>query len=1349
MAIQDGDILSALQDVKSNTSKISQTLSEMSEKDIHQIQKDLSALVRISQGTSRYEESARFQKERDERAKTRQSRGEAYFTKSDYRYQSQGTAKSEFSKKSAFRRENVRSSSRGKSAFDGVLDEFLASFSEGISKEFKKSLQDTPVHKQIKGHIKKFADDLGIEVSQIPSEFGKGLGKYVVQNTQFGKQVTSTLQSVQDKIFTSLSGRVKNSVVGYAKKSGVDLSSIYSEFVENFRADNKKSESQKQYENLDNSNVDVTTTAKNSSLDTVIALLENIELNTLNILNALSPDLTAINQDQVQKEVEESKKPQGESAKDYKDDSVQNSSQLVPEASKLQGEVKQKSDPDLFQDATTQIADKVQGVYRQLPDFVQSKISNKYGKYVEVAKNVLPNSTAKDPTMLQGIVSKAMPMVQGALSKHPALQGLASKALPSIASKVSGGALASVGSKSLMAAGGNSALTSAAGGLVSKAGMLGPKALIIALAAYVAMKKFSEAIGPAVAGVKQFAATTKKVSNRYWESQKQILKEEKKRIEADVKTMAETPFKIMNDAAQKWYDAWDNQLKTIGQTQGYTKADMQTLFSSYAERLRSENLSDAVSAADISSNLGSVLKAGLSGKIAEEFAYQATLLSNLIPTQDFFSYADTYAQVAGNAMAKGLDESSAIQEANRQLQQFASNLLYAGRNISNGIATGLKDGSQLFADAVKIANTAKTGDSTQISGVLTSVAAEISAIAPDLASDIVSNIVQAAVGGNNSDLVALRSMSGIGASNTAFIKALAENPQQVFATLFSNLSNMQKMNADNYLEVAESLSETFGISASAFARIDFGALSQAVSSMQVNQSALSENLELLKSGETTPGPEELRMRQINQMILDEGLAYVLDNEAAREIQQHMWDQELANEIMEREYSVDFAGSAKELIQGIAETVHNILKALNPFSWIGSLVNLVATKSEYDAQMSDLRSILESGKVGSGNATSFRNLTNYKGGSLDSVPSLMSMLGLKSQYESIHSSLNAFNSLTEGSGYGAIQFSSQLLGKIESQLQTALSAYSQSNINSKYSWGFVGKTIANAIANTPTSPGINLPVNVSSNDAIRKKQADNMNKLLSSMNEAVEANKSYEDWKSSVTSQYKISNFKEALSGVGLTEEDVKGQFEAKESQKVSKHKYDREKVEDEFWEKSIKYYDIQFPEFANSHLSKMDTQIDLQTQIRDELINFHTDSNSWWSVWVNTTWKKDWIETTWNKDWISNNWINKFLSHWTDIYVKFDTYSRSTNDAYKAIDKVKNDSKKKESGDAVLALAKALTDNTADLKDPTIQSNALLAQILIVVEAILQAENTSGGASLQTSLSALGLGLTTSDTSTT
>ena len=803
-----------------------------------------------------------------------------------------------------------------------------------------------------------------------------------------------------------------------------------------------------------------------------------------------------------------------------------------------------------------------------------------------------------------------------------------------------------------------------------------------------------------------------------------MLKEEQDRIKADVRTMAEAPFDIMKEAAQKWYDAWDNQLKKIGQTQGYNKADIQTLYSGFAERLRSEGLSGVVSATDIASSLGSVLESGLSGKVAEEFAYKATLLNSQIPTQDFFSYASTYGQLVGNAMAKGLSESAAIQEANAHLEQFASNLLYAGRNISQGIATGLKDGSQLFADSVNIALTSRTGDPDAISAVTTAVAAELSAIAPDLTSEVLQKVLSAATGGNSPELVALRSMAGIDAGNTAFLTAMATNPQGVIAAMFSGLAKMQKMSADNYMEVAEGLSQTFGISAAAFQRIDFEGLAEAVTAMQVNQSALSENLNLLKSGQTTPGPEALRAQQINQMILDEGLAYVLDNEATRSIQEHMWQQELANEIMEREYSVDLAGSAKEAIQGIFQAVHNILKFLNPFSWIGDLINVIATGAEYDAQKADLRTIIEAGKVGSGNATSFRNLTNYNGSSLNSVPSLMNMMGLASQYDAVHGGLSIFNALNDGSGFGLLQLGTQGMGALNAGLSTMLSP-TQSKVNSKYTWGFVGKSIANAIASTPMSAGAGGSSILSSNDAVRKKEADKMNQLLSSMDAAIEANKSYDEWKSEVTSQYKISDFNQALSQVNLSESQVRGQFDAKEAQKVSKHNYEREQVEDEFWEKAINYYDVSFPEFAESQLAKMDTQIELQTAIRDELQNFHIDSNTWWSNWVNVTWKKEWVDTAWKKDWIATRWAKDFLSYWTDIYVKFDTYSKGTNNAYKAIDKVKDKSKKKESGDAVLALAKALTDNTANLRDPTIQSNALLSQILIVVEAILQAENTS------------------------
>lgn len=1306
MAIQDGDILSALQAVKSNTSKISQTLSDLSGKDIHQIQQDLSTLVRISQGTRRTEESVRFQRERDERDRDRQSRRNEYAYRSEYQRQSQGTVRqaTSFSRKS-------RSSFA--SSFDGVVDEFLSNFSKGMSEQLKKSLAGSPVQKQIKGYIKKFADDLGIEVSQIPSELGKELGKYVIQNTQFGRRISSAVQGIQDKILSSVINNVKQRTAS-SSQGGPSFQDIYNQFVENYRRTHNAPRGARVQQAPDDQWFGGAASRAVSSSDSYMSVLQQINEAVFEILQHLDSSAA------------------GRFGRQAQDATRQRSSNATEVSTTQQSEF------DFDGDGFNNLRNRAQGIYNKLPNNLKSKIASKFGGKFG---NLFGSNF--------GSIFEGLGSVGGgsAASTSTAIAPASSGAGTALAGSGGGAALAS-------GAGGGGALAGGAGGgaMAGGAAAAGPYALLAIAAIYVLSKKLeqlSEAFTPAIQGIQKFSSSIKLIKNRFWESQKEMLKEEQKRIEADIKTMAETPFKIMSDAAQKWYDAWDNQLKTIGQVQGYTKSDVQTLFSSYAGRLRAEGLGNAISAADISSNLGSVLKAGLSGKIAEEFAYQATLLNNAIPNQDFFGYADTYGQIVGNAIANGMDESSAIQEANSQLQQFASNLLYAGRSISNGITTGLKDGSKLFSESVKIATAARIGDSSQISGVLTSVAAEVSAVAPDLASDIVSNVVQAAVGGNKNDLVALRSMAGIGASNTAFIQALAANPQQVFATLFTNLANMQKMNADNYMEVAESLSETFGISASAFARIDFGVLAQAISAMQINQSALSENLGLLKSGETTPSPEALRMQQINQMILDEGLAYVLDNEAARQIQQHMWDQELANEIMEREYSVDFAGSAKEMVEGILETVHNILKAGNPFSWLGDLFSMGATAEEFDAQTGDLQTILERGKVGSGNAASFRNLTTYDGASLDSVPTLMNMMGLMSRYESVHGALNIFNAFTEQSGFGLFRLGSQLINSIETQIQNELASNSQSSVNSKYSWGFIGKSLANAIASTPIAPGISGSIMASSNDAVRKKQADTMNKLLGSMNEAVQANKSYDQWKSEATTQYKISDFKQALSGVGLTEEEVKGQFEAQESQKVSKHKFEREKVEDEFWEKSIKYYDISFPEFANSQLSKMDTQIDLQTEIRNELMNFHVDSNAWWSIWVNTAWRKEWIDTAWRKEWIGTNWVNKFLSYWTDIYVKFDTYSKSTHNAYKAIDKVKDENKKKESGDAVLALAKALTDNTADLKDPTIQSNALLAQILIVVEAILQAENTSGGASLQTSLSALGLGLTTSDTSTT
>ena len=71
------------------------------------------------------------------------------------------------------------------------------------------------------------------------------------------------------------------------------------------------------------------------------------------------------------------------------------------------------------------------------------------------------------------------------------------------------------------------------------------------------------------------------------------------------------------------------------------------------------------------------------------------------------------------------------------------------------------------------------------------------------------------------------------------------------------------------------------------------------------------------------------------------------------------------------------------------------------------------------------------------------------------------------------------------------------------------------------------------------------------------------------------------------------------------------------------------------------------------------------------------------------------------------------------------------------------DSERESSETAIYALADALTQNDVSLLvDPTMQTNALLAQILKVANAILtQGNNGVGGISLPDTLAGLSLGI--------
>ena len=87
-------------------------------------------------------------------------------------------------------------------------------------------------------------------------------------------------------------------------------------------------------------------------------------------------------------------------------------------------------------------------------------------------------------------------------------------------------------------------------------------------------------------------------------------------------------------------------------------------------------------------------------------------------------------------------------------------------------------------------------------------------------------------------------------------------------------------------------------------------------------------------------------------------------------------------------------------------------------------------------------------------------------------------------------------------------------------------------------------------------------------------------------------------------------------------------------------------------------------------------------------------------------------------------------------------YNEAFGSAKNAVTEIRNQERDK-SDSAVYALAEALNKNSVDLlKDPVLQTNAILAQILIVVNAIMQQNNQTGGVmSLPDTLQALSMGL--------
>lgn len=1141
-------------------------------------------------------------------------------------------------------------------------------FLDGIGKSLMDSLGSSDIKKRMKGLLKNVSDTFGAPLEDIPGMVGEELGKQAMaafKGTGLGKSLTGKISNYANNIIGDLEKAFppikKDKDTSYGDSWGSNFGRKDAAVQDAKRAaDRSLSGAEADYDLTD--------------------VVFNIQSATINIA---------------------SPKAQEEQMKQEADNAIQEASQ---QADKGQSQLQD----NFVDEAKDQLKDKATD---KAQDFIKDKLPGgdkmgDAGNFLSKGKEAL-SGVGKD--LLGGFKSGG---VKGAVQAGgKALSGF-------LGSMGTAGTTAATGTAAAgTAAAGTAASTGMAAGMAGLTSALGtvvPPLLALA-AAMAILQKLMEAFAPLIEGINGLFGAMSKAGNRYNETREKMMENAEERLKADIKTVIEEPFKILQESAQQVYDAWDNTMRKINATQGYTKSDLQGLMGAFATRLREEGLTEVVSGADLVTNLGKVLDSGLSGQVAEEFAYMATKLNAAIPTQDFFNYASTYASLAANAIKNGQSEAQAIAYANRELELFASNVLYSSRVLTNGFTTGLQDAQSLFEESVKVAQTSRTGDPAQIAGVLTAVSAATGAIAPDLATALTDAVVQAATAGNSSQLVALRSLAGVNASNTQFLQQLAKDPQGLFVELFRNLANMQTMSEDAYMEVAEGLSDIFGLSMDTFARVDFNYLADAIANMNVNDAALLENMELLQSGETTTSAEQMRMAQINKYMIEEGLSYVLDNEAARVIQQHMWDEQLANEMMETTYGVEIKGAALDFLEGIRKTIDNIINLLNPFAWLGNVFNSAAAANEEAALEADFRQLLELGKVGAGNAKALYQLTN-RGVDLNVAPSLINMMGGTSLYQVANDNAKFWSTAFpfSKSPTGAIQqfqniYSNILVGAVNDQINNDRNF----GISSRYNWGSVGKSTASMLQSVSATSSIG-PVETYSTSSTEKSQSNLKTKIDKMLEEdyienIVENNGTYQDWAES-GKKYGISDMSKALEEVGYSEEDVKASFQSKQVEQGAKIEQARRDREDLYWDNTEQY---QLELKDNSYILVDNTQILI------DLMEYNNTA----------------LDLIYAKH-------SDFYDAWVDYYVNHTVYNEAFGSAKNAVTEIRNQERDK-SDSAVYALAEALNKNSVDLlKDPVLQTNAILAQILIVVNAIMQQNNQTGGVmSLPDTLQALSMGL--------
>lgn len=900
---------------------------------------------------------------------------------------------------------------------------------------------------------------------------------------------------------------------------------------------------------------------------------------------------------------------------------------------------------------------------------------------------------------------------------------------------VAGKGLLEAGSAAL-ATGDIAAVGSALSGVGSAALALGPELLALAPELLLVVGAVAlvdavfgdlfDSVGEFVGSIGNVVDSLETASKQYKTTSKENLDAQEKRFQQDIETYIKYPFEILEESAEEVRSTWSEVISTINQTQNYTKSDLQDLMSAYSARLQEEGLSSSIGTTDITSKLQSILDAGLSGDVAEEFAYISTVLENAVPTENWDSYAQSYASMVSTFVSQGYSTSAALSAANTQLTTFASNILNA-KDVSDGLTTSLTNVSDMFDSIVQITQTAGGSDTSSLSSALSITQAIAGQISSSVGNDLVSQIVQAAVGGNSDELVALRSMAGTGAANTSFLKALYANPNSVLATMFENLSAMIDKSKDNYMEVAYSLADTFGISADALVRIDWDKLVSELRSNSSSTSNINNAVSLLASGESTTNAESQKLAQINEYLLDQGLSYIIDNDAAWQVQQHLWEQEIAEQLTESTFAVSIQESQWELITSFKNLLTDILRAIPGVGLFLGAVDTIDAINDLSNYTSDIAEMIDAGKVGSGNASQYHDLTTYDVGSL-----------IK-EYDS-KSTVDLFkNNYNSASGSWASNTSSS---------------------SGKYSWSDTGKSALTQLANYNSNSSSSTDTgstNVS--EVIQSNTTEAFNSWLSSMESAAKGGTSYSDWYASAK-DYGFSDAASAADYYGYSTTDLEDQYRSYQVDSAVEYENSRVLAEDAFWLAATTWYNEIYPTDRDAWLVKYDEtwtawneKFDLAvlnwtTLYTETMTAFQEHLDEKYSDWMDNYLEQEDITHTkqqyLNKS-FSDNFVNDFLYEWKDYYIGEHTHYVEGTGYERSLGTINKE--KTDTGEAVLALANQLMENYEDLADPQVQTNLLLAKIVELLQAIFNNQNAGSGLTLPTALSALGLNITNSSSS--